>query len=132
MPLFHKSSPPPPPAPASPPNRSRSLFSRNRDNHDQYQNANVNGQYDEVDHHNGSGRSGGFFSRRRSSSSSSSSEGRRGSNLRSDPSILSARQKVNDAEAFEREADRALGQARAAVREARDHVKMLEREALDE
>ena len=43
-----------------------------------------------------------------------------------------ARQKGSDAESSEREADRALGQARAAVREAREHVKMLEREALEE
>ena len=52
--------------------------------------------------------------------------------LKNDPSIRAARQKVSDAEASEREADRALGQARAAVREAREHVKMLEREALEE
>lgn len=36
------------------------------------------------------------------------------------------------AEAAEREADRALFAARAAVREARDHVKRLEREAAEE
>lgn len=36
------------------------------------------------------------------------------------------------AEAAERDADRALFAARAAVREARDHVKRLEREAAEE
>jgi len=52
--------------------------------------------------------------------------------LRNDPTITGARQKVSDAEAFEREADRALMQARGAVREAREHVRILEREALEE
>ena len=36
------------------------------------------------------------------------------------------------AEAAEKEADRALGQARVAVREAREQVKRLEREAAEE
>ena len=36
------------------------------------------------------------------------------------------------AEAAEREADRALVQARLAVKEAREHVKALEREAAEE
>lgn len=36
------------------------------------------------------------------------------------------------AENAEREADRALVQARAAVREAREHIKLLEREAAEE
>lgn len=36
------------------------------------------------------------------------------------------------AEAAEREADRALFAARAAVREAREHVKALEREAAEQ
>jgi hypothetical protein len=39
---------------------------------------------------------------------------------------------VINAEAAEREADKALLTARAAVREARDHVKRLEREAAEE
>lgn len=52
--------------------------------------------------------------------------------LGSDPTIAAARQKVSDAESFEREADHALNQARAAVREAREHVKILEREAVEE
>ncbi|KIP06532.1 hypothetical protein PHLGIDRAFT_90806, partial [Phlebiopsis gigantea 11061_1 CR5-6] len=73
----------------------------------------------------------GFFSRRRSSSSTSPS-GRGTSDPRNDPTIRGARQKVADAETSEREADRALGLARAAVREAREHVKILEREALED
>jgi hypothetical protein len=39
---------------------------------------------------------------------------------------------VLSAETAEREADRALIQARAAVQEARNHVKVLEREAEEE
>lgn len=45
---------------------------------------------------------------------------------------MSARQKVAEAEEFEKSADRALQQARASVKEARDHVKFLEKEAEDE
>ena len=74
-------------------------------------------------------RSGGFFSRRRSSSSDSSG---RGSNFKHDPSIVAARQKVTDAESAESAADRALHSARAAVRCAKEHVRMLEQEALEE
>ncbi|OCT51415.1 hypothetical protein CLCR_09240 [Cladophialophora carrionii] len=94
----------------------------------------------------------GFFSRRRSSSLSSSDldtrNNRQGSNKLShgstrssgglfhrnheDSSIIAARERVLSAETAEREADRALVQARAAVQEARNHVKMLEREAEEE
>jgi len=49
-----------------------------------------------------------------------------------DPSIASARQRVMSAEAAEREADKALVAARAAVRNARDEVKRLELEAAEE
>jgi len=45
---------------------------------------------------------------------------------------MNARQRVASAESAEREADRALVQARTAVREARDQVKVLEREAAEE
>lgn len=88
----------------------------------------------------------GFFGRSHSpvsSSSDSSSIGRkdntswttggsffgRGSG---DSTISAARQKVADAEAAEKRADRALLQARAMVKEAREHVKILEREAAEE
>jgi len=94
----------------------------------------------------------GFFSRRRSSSLSSSDldnrNGHHGSNKLShgstrssggmfhrnheDPSIVSARERVLQAETAERDADRALMQAKASVKEARNHVKMLEKEAEEE
>jgi len=45
---------------------------------------------------------------------------------------LNTRSKVESAEAAERCVDAALSAARLAVREAKDHVKMLEREAVDE
>jgi hypothetical protein len=51
---------------------------------------------------------------------------------REDASITAARQRVVDAEVAEKEADRALLQAREAVREAREQVKRLEREAAEE
>jgi hypothetical protein len=49
-----------------------------------------------------------------------------------DPSIMAARERVMSAEAAERDADRALHHSRLAVKEARDHVKRLEREAAEE
>ena len=84
--------------------------------------------------------SGGMFSRRRSSSSESSSGrssprnggGFFGGGSKQDPTIRSARQKVSDAETAERDADRALVQARISVKEAREHVKALEKEAEEE
>jgi hypothetical protein len=99
------------------------MFSRKRDSADSY---NSDPSYN--DNQNGSSR-GGLFSRRRSSSSSSRS---RSHDFKKDPSILAARQKVAEAENSERQADHALGVARSAVREARQHVQMLEREALEE
>lgn len=91
------------------------------------------------------GSAGGLFRRRRSDSSLSSSDieqPRRTSTLRSgglggglfnrkseDPSIAAARDRVQAAEAAERDADYALQQARNSVREAREHVKRLEIEA---
>lgn len=49
-----------------------------------------------------------------------------------DPSIRAAHERVMSAESAERDADRALDQARLAVREARDHVRQLELEAKEE
>ena len=49
-----------------------------------------------------------------------------------DPSIINAKQRVADAEVAEKNADRALHEARAAVREAREDIKRLEREAAEE
>lgn len=87
-------------------------------------------------------RSGLFGSRRRSNTpvrdghtNGTNTSPRRGLLHRSDApdsSIIAARERVMGAEAAERDADRALLQARAAVREARDHVKRLEREAAEE
>nr|GAT43502.1 predicted protein [Mycena chlorophos] len=97
----------------------------------------------------------GFFSRRRSSDDSSLGSPRsnpnlaRGGSLRSgsssfftrnrhlgdvsqDPTILAAKEKVTIAERAEAEADRALNAARTMVREAKAHVRMLEREAAEE
>ena len=49
-----------------------------------------------------------------------------------DASIVNARERVQNAEAAERDADRALIQTRAAVKEARAHVKKIEQEAAEE
>ncbi|KAI1417359.1 hypothetical protein F5Y13DRAFT_185434 [Hypoxylon sp. FL1857] len=49
-----------------------------------------------------------------------------------DPSIIQARERVMQAEAAERDADRALEAARIRVREARAEVKRLELEAAEE
>lgn len=49
-----------------------------------------------------------------------------------DPSIIAAREQVLRAEIAEREADKALVASRKAVKEARDHVKHIEREAAEE
>lgn len=46
-----------------------------------------------------------------------------------DPSISAARERVMQAEATEKEADRALIAARASVKQAREHVRRLELEA---
>lgn len=133
MPLFRSSDSSqqsaPPPAEAPPTSRS-GFFSRDRraespDNTNNY-NHPANGN---ASVRSGSIRSGGFFGRRRSSSSDSSGDAM---DLKHDPSIVAARQKVTDAEAAESAADRALNEARAAVRAAKEHVKMLEQEALAE
>jgi len=91
----------------------RGFFSRGRDNSPEY-----------ADSRNGSNRvsnghstrsSGGLFNRNQE-----------------DASIVQARERVLSAEAAEREADRALVQARVAVRDAREHVKIIEKEAAEE
>ncbi|KAK7692273.1 hypothetical protein QCA50_003898 [Cerrena zonata] len=144
MPIFHtkQNTVPPPPAQSSPPNRSRSLFSRNRtpspvhnDSTTSPTNSQRGGFFSRrrslsPENPSTNGSNGGFFSRRRSSSSSSSSGGSR--DLRKDPTISAARAKVADAEASERAADFALAQARTSVKEAREHVRILERETLEE
>jgi hypothetical protein len=88
--------------------------------------------------------SSSFFRRRRSSSVSSSDRESstrnsggflgigRSNRLEDDPSIRSAREKVTDAENAEKEADRALDEARQRVKLAHQHVKGLKHEALEE
>ncbi|KAH7909289.1 hypothetical protein BJ138DRAFT_1115107 [Hygrophoropsis aurantiaca] len=49
-----------------------------------------------------------------------------------DPSVSTARQKVAEAENAEKAADRALLQAKAAAKAAKEHIKMLEREARED
>jgi len=90
----------------------RGLFNKRRDPSPEY-----NDNRNRLSHA-GSTRSsgGGLFNRRHNE----------------DPSIMSARERVASAEAAERDADRALMQAKTAVRDAREHVKMLEREAAEE
>ena len=135
-------------------NRSRSPPSSNHNG-----NGNNYGGRNSLDNTStgtGNGKYHGFFSSRRHSDSSNddvnsvntangqvgsgASSTRKHSVLRhngrnrfaNEPSILAARQKVADAENAERDADAALVQARAAVREARHHVQVLEREAEEE
>lgn len=72
----------------------------------------------------GGKRSRGFFGRRRASPSDRHGD--------FDQTLMNACNKVADAEGAERQADAALGTARAAVREARDQVKTLGREAVEE
>ncbi|KAI0779545.1 hypothetical protein C8Q74DRAFT_1217029 [Fomes fomentarius] len=132
MPLFHSSSrsndsvPPPPPAQTNHRSRGGGLFGRRSDSPEQYDRRNGNGAPSTRSSPSHSSGGGGFFSRRRSSSSSRSPD------LKHDPSILAARQKVADAEAAESAADRALNEARVAVRGAKEQVKMLEQEVLEE
>ncbi|KAI0823439.1 hypothetical protein BC628DRAFT_1384882 [Trametes gibbosa] len=126
MPLF-RSSPPPPPPPPEAPTRSRGFFGRHSVDSPENNNSNGHNQVN-ANTSTRSSRSGGLFSRHRSSSSDSD----RSLDLSKDPSIKFARQKVTEAETAESVADRALSDARAAVRSARDHVRRLEQEALEE
>jgi len=72
-------------------------------------------------------RSRGLFRRRRSPTATD-----RHVDLANDQTLMKARSKVTDAENAERGADAALHAARRAVREAKDHMNTLEREAVDE
>jgi hypothetical protein len=97
---------------APPPRRKGSIFSRSRS---PLKDTSTN-------HHNNS-----FFGRRSPPSDDSVS-----SHVRKDPSIVGAKQKVTDAQDAEKAADRALHEARNAVKEAVEHVKRLEREIAEE
>ncbi|KAF8813897.1 hypothetical protein BYT27DRAFT_7060738, partial [Phlegmacium glaucopus] len=112
----------------SSPTRKRSIFSSNsRDStHD-------------PTHDNSSTRSG-LFRRHRSNSSEYESTGegssrffglRRNDNIENDPTIRRALKKVADAEKAEKQADIALIDARQRVRDAQEHVRILEQEALE-
>ncbi|KAJ6594112.1 hypothetical protein B0H19DRAFT_50166 [Mycena capillaripes] len=138
MPLFKSHQEPEPVV--QPPARKGSIFSRNhRDQSPEPVHTTTN--------HNR-----GFFGRRRSSDDSSLGHPSSGNSVRSgtsggsffasragnnfnvhkDPTIVAAREKVSIAEKAETEADRALLAARAMVREAKQHVQFLEREAAEE
>jgi len=144
MPLFRSRSPVPEDAPPVEEPRQHSLFSRNRES-----TTNVTPPAEEPRHH-------GLFSRNRNSTSSepsiasnhssrtntttataaTASSGRRSHNFlrrdREDSSITAAREQVRSAEVAEADADRALMNARQAVKEAREHVRRLEMEAAEE
>ena len=86
-------------------------------------------------------RRSGFFGRRQAAPSTTtngvttnktSSRGGLLHRNEEDPSIAAARKQVSGAEAAERDADQALFRARAAVKEARQRVQILEREAAEE
>ncbi|KAJ7497769.1 hypothetical protein FB451DRAFT_1121511 [Mycena latifolia] len=117
MPLF-KSHPPPTNEPdpvVDSPTRKGSMFSRRRSL------SPVDDPATNPNHPANANRRGGFFGNRANNF-----------NLHKDPTIIAAREKVTSAEQAEAEADRALLQARAMVREAKDHVRFLEREAAAE
>lgn len=87
----------------------------------------------------GTNKSNGFFSLNRRNSSSDLSDHSNGggsffafNHSKGDPALAAGRQKVADAEAAERAADKALSLARSSVREAKLHVKQLEEDALEE
>lgn len=113
MPLFGTKNEEP--APVEPEHKS-SIFSRNSRNSGDLDRSNTTQS-------NGTSGKSSFFARRNHSEEEV---------IGSDPSIKGARQKVKDAEAAERQADQALIAAKNAVRAARDHAQMLEREALEE
>ncbi|GAW01493.1 hypothetical protein F5879DRAFT_349703 [Lentinula edodes] len=126
MPLFKQNSPEPSPPPQAEPTRKGTLFGRRQrsaspDRSNKSNRTRNSSDSDSVGRA-GSTRSGGLFGGR---------IGGRGF-PHNDPTIMSAREKVSDAEESEKAADRALQQARASVKAAKDHVKFLEKEAEDD
>lgn len=120
MPLFgSRREPSPPPAPA--PTQKSGLFSRRRS-------SSPHAATTTTHHH----RHSSSASRSGTSTNNTISSGFFSRSSNGDPSITNAKQSLANAEAAEREADRALAVARSAVREARDHVARLEREAAEE
>lgn len=115
MPLFSRRDPTPPPTTTTTsPARKPSLFSRRRSSspslHDK-RHSTHHSHHTTTTTSTSPKRTSGMFGR--------SSH---------DPSITAATQSLRQAEAAERDADRALYVAKNAVREAREHVHRLERE----
>jgi len=110
---------------SSSPGRKRSIFSGRRrtstSSHDS------SGHDDSGHHRTSSHRTAG-----RTFGSGIFGRGRDKHLLDNDQSIISARQGVSDAEAAEREADKALVEARNRVKFAHEHVRNLEQEAIEE
>ncbi|KAJ6587117.1 hypothetical protein DFH09DRAFT_910173 [Mycena vulgaris] len=115
------------PEPVPPTTHNRGFFSRRRSSDDSSLGHHSSGS-DRINRGN-SVRSGTASSTR---SGGGFFAGRDTFNVHKDPTIVAARGKVTSAEKAEHDADRALLQARAMVREARDHVRILEKEAAEE
>lgn len=135
MPLFRKtwdsqSFREPEPVPSSPSRRRTGLFNSRRSVNDTSTRRTGTYAYESTRPSPTNSTSGGFFSHRRSFETSSDRSFGRSS--REESSILAAKQKVADAENAESVAGDALRQARNAVREAKEHIRMLEDEAREE
>jgi hypothetical protein len=122
MPLFKRAATPPPPPPPEP--ERHGLFGRKK-TPPQNTAAGYDHRGNSLD--NGVSRSGstggGLFHRNHSPEATPMAGGRL-----NDSSIANARQRVAQAEAAERQADQAMMASRAAVAQAREQVKILERE----
>ena len=128
----------------SPPTRKRSIFSSNRHSHSPSPTrkrsifSSNSHESTHTTHDDSSAIGSGLFGRRRSNSSDNESSGGiglfglgRNNNIENDPTIRRARKKVADAEKAEKQADIALNEARERVREAQEHVQLLEQEAME-
>jgi len=139
MPLFRKtwdgqSIREPEPVPSSPSTRRTGLLGSRRSVNDSSTRRTNTYTYRSTHPPSTNTTPGGFFSHRRSfdTSSDRSSDRSFGRSSREESSIFAARQKVADAENAENVAGDALRQARNAVREAKEHIRMLEDEAREE
>ncbi|KAF4635837.1 hypothetical protein G7Y89_g2256 [Cudoniella acicularis] len=113
MGIFNRSSEPV--ADEKVPQRSSTLFSRRR-SVSPVNNTTTHHNNNSTDLNNTSPQRHGFLHR----------------NNGEDASIIAAKERVQNAEQMERDADKALAHARAAVREAREHVKRIEKEAAEQ
>jgi hypothetical protein len=137
MPLFKRHNTPPPPPPPPEPER-HGLFGRKKTPPQTAPAYDHRGQPmadDGVRRSTSSG--GGLFHRNhsppRENMAMGAGAGAAGAGGRlNDASISNARQRVAQAETAERQADQALMASRAAVKEAREHVRILEREVEEE